>query len=73
MSYKSCGNCKLGGECRYWSICIPLEDFPLWRPIPCPSCGGTLSEIRTDGKRFWRHCFSCHFEFEEKMDERANI
>ena len=31
----------------------------------CPLCGGTLSEIRTDGKRKWRHCYSCHMEQEE--------
>lgn len=31
----------------------------------CPFCGGRLSEIRTDGKDKWRHCYSCHFEFSE--------
>lgn len=30
----------------------------------CPLCGGTLSEIRTDGKKKWRHCYSCHMEQE---------
>lgn len=31
----------------------------------CPICGGILSEIRSDGKDRWRHCYSCHFEFPE--------
>ena len=31
----------------------------------CPLCGGTLSEIRTDGTKRWRHCYSCHMEQEE--------
>lgn len=30
----------------------------------CPICGGRLSEIRTQGGRRWRHCFSCHLEQE---------
>ena len=30
----------------------------------CPLCGGTLSEIRTDGKKKWRHYYSCHMEQE---------
>ena len=61
--WKSCGNCQREDECRYWSICIPQEDFPLWRPLPCPKCGGTLSEIRVQGGKRLRHCYSCHFEF----------
>lgn len=32
----------------------------------CPLCGGTLSEIRTDGTKRWRHCYSCHMEQEVK-------
>lgn len=38
--------------------CIFNPDFK------CPLCGGTLSEIRTDGKKKWRHCYSCHMEQE---------
>ena len=34
-----------------------------WKRMPCPFCGGNLSEIRTDGTKRWRHCYSCHFEF----------
>ena len=29
----------------------------------CPYCQKTLSEIRTNGKDRWRHCYSCHFDF----------
>lgn len=32
----------------------------------CKRCGGRLSEIRTDGKTRWRHCYSCHAEFQEE-------
>ena len=31
----------------------------------CPDCGGPLSEVRTNGTKRWRHCYSCHFEYEE--------
>ena len=36
--------------------------------IPCPSCGGTLSEVRESKGKKYRHCYSCHFEFEVKED-----
>ncbi len=29
----------------------------------CPYCHGTLSEVRTDGKHYWKHCYACHFDF----------
>ena len=32
----------------------------------CPLCGGTLSEIRTDGTKRCRHCYSCHMEQQEE-------
>lgn len=32
----------------------------------CPFCGGTLSEIREHNGKKYRHCYSCHFEFEEE-------
>lgn len=38
--------------------------------LHCGFCGGILSEIRTDGIRMWRHCYSCHFEFEESGGEQ---
>lgn len=34
--------------------------------IPCPSCGGILSEVREYNGIKYRHCYACHFEFEEK-------
>lgn len=70
MSYKSCGNCywQEGGACN--SPLAPRsgecrKTFHFWQPIHCPLCGGTLSEIRTDGTKRWRHCYSCHMEQEE--------
>lgn len=69
MSGWTCANCGLQNTI----VCDVCFELIGWDKIKCPSCGGALSEIRTDGKRFWRHCFSCHFEFEEKMNERANI
>lgn len=68
MSYKSCGNCLLKVTCgetgKYWCNNLPHEKA-FWQPIPCPLCGGTLSEIRTDRAKRWRHCYSCHMEQEE--------
>lgn len=75
MTYKSCGNCDLSehGDCAaipgltFWE-CARI--YQGWHPIPCPSCGGVLSEIREhEGKRY-RHCYACHFEFEE--EDKAN-
>lgn len=63
MGYKSCGNCGRGKECRYYTICIPQVNFPLWEQIECPLCGGTLSEIRYHNDKKYRHCYACHFEF----------
>lgn len=60
--WKSCGNCRLRG-CPYddgEDACV------FWERIPCPDCGGTLSTLRTNGERHWRHCYSCHFEFPVK-------
>lgn len=62
MTYKSCGNCKWGdtkcdlyleidGECMFW------------HQIPCPRCGGILSETREHKGVKYRHCYSCHAEF----------
>ena len=36
------------------------------RKNKCQRCGGTLSEIREHNGRRYRHCYACHFEFEEK-------
>ena len=58
--WKSCGNCS-----RHHCNC---ENLKLWKPIPCPHCGGALSEIREHKGKKYRHCFSCHFEFEVMTD-----
>ena len=60
-NWKSCGNCSA----RETIDCVLCQGTgELWEKIPCPLCGGTLSEIRTDGKHKWRHCYSCHMEQE---------
>lgn len=60
-NYKSCGNCacdqcfaEMNGHCWDWS------------PIPCPNCGGILSDAREYNGRKYRHCYACHFEFVEE-------
>ena len=35
------------------------------RVYSCPFCGGKLSTIRKSEGREYRHCYSCHFEWEE--------
>ena len=37
----------------------------------CPRCMRNLSDIRTDGKKKWRYCFSCfsNFDVEEDPDD----
>lgn len=71
MNVKSCNNC--GFEvCRKSVLRQPdtsVEPCEFWRKIPCPYCGGALSEIREDGQRRWRYCYACHFEFEDGKDE----
>ena len=52
---------------------VACIDKDMYKPKPepvryCKYCGGRLSEIRTDGRKSWRHCFSCHFEFEVPAD-----
>lgn len=64
--YKSCWNCL-----NYAVSCcgVMVEDVcendkrQVWHPIPCPKCGGILSEVRKHNDREYRHCFACHFEF----------
>ena len=31
--------------------------------IRCPYCKGSLSDVRSNGERWWVHCYSCHLEF----------
>lgn len=59
VNIRSCGNCRMQFHNCLWDC---RGEF--WRRIPCPSCGGILSEIRTNGERPYRHCYSCHFEYE---------
>ena len=71
MGYKSCDNC-LDWKCRRSILAIDLDPtVPCddWKKIPCPICGGTLSEIRENGEAKYRHCYSCHLEF--SVDEIA--
>ena len=63
MDYRTCANC--GAYCPYQAV---TEDCKHWKPIQCPFCGGTLSEIREQGGKRLRHCYACHFEFEVKDD-----
>ena len=64
--WKSCGNCKEAQTCRVFMGCYDLNDNPVyWEPIPCPSCGGILSEVRWHNGKKYRHCYACHFEFSE--------
>ena len=78
MSWKTCGNCvrnrinRMVGEylaCgethKYW--CNHLsQEMAFWEQIPCPLCGGILSEIREHNGKKYRHCYACHFEYEEE-------
>ena len=34
----------------------------------CPFCHGRLSETRIQNGRRLRHCYSCHFEYEEEEE-----
>lgn len=58
---KDCRDCdneeRCGGAAQNEGSC------PKWEPIPCPYCGGRLSEVRWNGRTPMRHCYSCHFEF----------
>lgn len=66
-SWKSCGNCMRNTKCPYWVFCEDKRSYMIaWEPIPCLLCGGILSEVREHNGKKYRHCFSCHFEFEVK-------
>lgn len=65
MNYKSCGNCSQEETCRLYFDCYDLNnEFVYWEKIPCPHCGGILSEIRHNADKSYRHCYQCHFEWE---------
>ena len=70
-NWQTCENCEFQNNEDFCDRCFCHDE---WRPIPCPFCGGSLSEI-TEHKikvgdeekiRHYRHCFSCHFEDEVK-------
>lgn len=69
--WKSCGNCG-DRKCAELMAAEGLDTSGTcdddWRPLPCPMCGGALSEVRESGGKRYRHCYSCHFEFEVKED-----
>ena len=67
-SYKYCNNCltKIDGDCMP-DFCGAL--LYLWQPIPCPHCGGILSEIRVHKGKKLRHCYSCNFDFYEESEQ----
>lgn len=68
-TYKSCANCDIDRICTDLGRRECIKDGrPHWKKIPCPNCGGSLSEPRASGGKKWRHCFSCNFEFEVKDD-----
>ena len=61
VNIRSCRNCRQQGHCIYDD---GMDACVYWEKIPCPDCGGTLSEIQTNGEKPYRHCYSCHFEYE---------
>jgi hypothetical protein len=63
--WKSCENCR-DQECYEAQAGLFTEiTCECWEPIRC-RCGGALSEIREHNGKRYRHCYSCHFEFEEE-------
>lgn len=62
MSWKSCCNCSV----KYCPWDVKEKPCNIWEPIPCPLCGGILSEIREHNGKKYRHCYACHFEYEEE-------
>lgn len=66
--WRSCYNCGFGA-CRVNVLSAPepyTDPCDYWRKIPCPRCGGALSEVRPGGRR---HCYSCHSEIAFSEDE----
>lgn len=66
-NWQSCGNCRRNTKCPYWVFCEDKRSYMIaWEPIPCPLCGGILSEVREHNGMKYRHCYACHFEYEEE-------
>lgn len=63
--WKSCENC----EDQYCYSLMKMEGLPVesacldWKPLRC-RCGGALSTTKEHNGKKYRHCYSCHFEFE---------
>ena len=74
MNGRSCGNCRdLTCFAIMQNAGIDVtEPCDTWKPLPCKSCGGTMSEIRIHNGRRYRHCFSCHFEYDEEGDAECS-
>ena len=67
IDWKSCDNCAFA--CGYVQKLFKSSQKDIcefWKPIKCKYCGGVLSEIRQHNGKSYRHCYACHFEFEEK-------
>lgn len=62
-SWKSCKNCINLYDPYYCDNCLDRDE---WEPIPRPLCGGILSDIREHNGKKYRHCYACHFEYEEE-------
>lgn len=61
---------RLGDLDRLEQMFVDIDEFDEFmqeqEPEPeehlCHFCGGKLSEIRYDGDKKYRHCYSCHFD-----------
>lgn len=71
MSINHCAMCEREERCQDYLLCSE-NNWWFWRKIPCPACGGALSEIRTHNGKKYRHCYSCHFEFSIREDGSFN-
>ena len=84
-NWKSCNNCGGAYDCKAKQYKEPTFDICIfWRPLHCPYCNGVLSKIRTfhydggpiselakyDGKKY-RHCYGCHAEFFEEVEDET--
>ena len=63
INWKSCDNCGRICSLKYTPEIFYCFD---WAKLSCQRCGGALSEIREYNGQKYRHCYACHFEFEEK-------
>lgn len=69
FDYESCDNCgdrKCSEQLAKTGHDMTIPCIHDWKPMPCPSCGGILSEAREHNGKRYRHCYACHFEFEEE-------